>query len=72
MPDQQMAEESPLFLRDQWRECLFNLLGRVLRGQTKTFGQTPHVRVDYNPEIDIESIPQHNVGGFAANSAKFP
>src|SRR5688500_2986606 len=70
MPNQQMAEQRPKLARSQFYQVLFNFDRVVFRGQTEPFGQAHHMRINYDPFIDVEGIAQNNIRRLATNSGK--
>jgi len=65
-----MAEQGPLFLRNQREQSLFDFFRRGFTGQTQALCQARHMGVDDDAAVDIERVSQDHVGRLAADAAK--
>ena len=67
MIDQEVRQESPLVLRNNFHQIALDLVRVLLRSQAQELREARHVRVD-DDAWNAKSVPEDDVGGLAANA----
>ena len=70
MPDEEMGEEGPVLLGDDFHECLFDFDGIVLPGQSHPAGKTTDVGIDDDAFGEVEGVAEDDIGGLSAHSGQ--
>lgn len=70
MPDEQVTDERPGVTREERNQRLLDRDRVSLAGEPQAARQALHVRVDDDAFVDVEGVPQHDVGGLAAHTAQ--
>ena len=70
MPDEPMAEQSPLITREQPHEVLLDFCRVAVLRETKSSGNACHVSIDDYSFVNAKGIAQDNIRRLAADSRK--
>ena len=71
VPDQPVTDHGPVFLRNQFLEIQFNFFRGRRFGETQSLGKPLYVGVHYDSFVDVECIPEYDIGGLSANTSQF-
>src|SRR5262245_3924003 len=70
MPDEPVAEQSPLLARHQVHQVLLDFFRRLLPCQTKPRRKPRHVRINHDTDVNIKCISQDDVRGLTAHAGE--
>jgi hypothetical protein len=70
MPDEPMAQQSPLIAREQLHEVVLNFQRIGILRQTEASGNPGDVSIDDYSFVDVKGVAQDNIGRFTADSGK--
>ena len=68
--DQEVREQTPLWLREKCHEIAFDRHWGGGIGERKSVRQSIHMRVHDDAHVTVETIAQHDVGGLARDAAQ--
>ena len=70
VPDEPVAKKGPEFARDEFDEIAFDLLRRVLLGESESRRETLHMSIDDDTFREAEDVPENDICCFPPNSGE--